>query len=133
MACYYDRHREELLQKQKEYNKNNKDKYLEYQRQYYIHVKRVEQPIKEKKENKTFDRSAYNKMYYESNKQRLYRPYIKRNKTPDVLTPEEMHAVRQYTKGYEKKLLIQTQHSLPQAEPFSEFKVRKDGTFALEW
>jgi len=131
MACYYDRHREELLQKQKEYNKNNKDKYLEYQRQYYINVRRVEQPIKNRKD---FDRVAYNKAYYEAHKQRLYRPYIKRNKTPQAeLTPEEMHAARQYTKGYEKKLLTKAQHSLPQAEPFSEFKTSKSGTFYLEW
>lgn len=130
MASYYDKHRDFLLQKQKEYNKNNKDKYLEYQKQYYVHVRRVEEP---KKDNKEFDRVAYNKAYYEKHKQRLYRPYIKRNKTPEVLTSEEMHAVRQYTKGYEKKLLIQTQHSLPQAEPFSEFKTSKSGTFYLEW
>jgi hypothetical protein len=132
MTCYYDRHREELLQKQKEYNNRNRDKYLEYQKQYYIHVLRVEQPIKEKK---TFDRTAYNKAYYEAHKQRLYRPYIKRNNKPPKpeLTPEEINVIREYTKPYQKKLFIQAQYSLPQAEPFSEFKTKKDGTFFLEW
>jgi hypothetical protein len=45
---YYDRHKEKILEYQKEYNQINKDKYLKYQREYYINVIKPSLPIKEK-------------------------------------------------------------------------------------
>lgn len=42
---YYDRHKEERLAYQKAYNEVNKEKYVEYQRKYFIEVIKPKKPI----------------------------------------------------------------------------------------
>lgn len=123
---YYYRNQDERIEYQIEYNKKNNEYYKDYQRAYYLLHK---EDLREKQ-----------RRYREA--QRLLKPpKIKKEKPIKVKKqksePEEKQeqqeqqdkSIKQfkYDKYYCKKLLQKAQHSLPQPEPFSEFRKTPNG------
>jgi len=141
---YYEKNRDKILQRQKEYNALNKEKYQEYMKTYYKNNK-----------DKFLDRYV---VYRENNKQKVnayMKEYMRRTKDTrkKIINYKQIHTIKfkrvlrelinqlypkktpspEYIKYKEKRILIKEQYSLPQPEPFSQFKTTKQGTFYLEW
>ena len=122
---YYFKNQDKLIEYQTEYNKKNNEYYKEYQRAYYLlHKEEIREKQKQIREA-----------------QRLLKPpkikkekpiKIKKQKPIIEEQQEEPNKQFKYDKYYSKKLLQKEQYSLPQPEPFSEFRKTPNG-FVLDF
>ena len=113
---YYERNKEKLIEYQRQYNDDNKDKVKEYMRQYYInHIKPYRTYVKREKpepvDKKKFDMKEYQRMYKAKKRAQKKKELIDMILNPPPEPEPE-----------------------PEPEPiFQNIKKGKNGLFVLEW
>jgi hypothetical protein len=118
---YYYKIQDKSITYQKNYNNKNKEKIKEYQQEYYL--KRKEKKVKKEKPLIPLPKYLLDKIEAVIKKKlKQYTRTLEKEKV--VVKPEN--------KYNEKKKMMKYQHSLPQAEPFSEFITTERG-FLLKW
>ncbi|MBP5421145.1 MAG: hypothetical protein J6Y78_01755 [Paludibacteraceae bacterium] len=78
----YQKHREEILERQKLYNKEHKDERSEYMKQYrQNHKDEIAEKAKQYRQNHKDEKAVYDKQYYQNNREKKLKNSIQRYST----------------------------------------------------